>query len=881
MSKKSKIITAICIVVVCAIVIITCFFIIKNKPDIKEQKQPQDQKPVIDNDEKLDTDKKDQPIDNNDVTQKEPSDDKNHISEGTENKPSTGTNSNNSSNPSQTKPQKPNEPSEVVKPSEPEQPNEPEKIEDLIITNSMVKDGEILISNKKYNTLTVSSNIEENVKIVLDSIEVNSKLVLEKPGNYQLNIINSHLTSIDVTNETTTLVSYSLRSRAAIGMNKALDGATVNLKNGSTVQSITINSNIEINGTNSVSNVEVNSGSEVVLNIPIKNASLNTQGTVAINDGIDTLTNSSSNATIIVNAPITTFTNKESSTIRINKGNTIKTFKNQGENTTVSGNGTIIDTTIEASNTIIYTNVTNGPTILENIDNILIRKENKIEIVNATSNTQGSVTFTLSEPVNLTINDISVICNAGKSITLFNLTTTDNKTYTLTTSYYKNDSYALYITLPNGNIISKDFDTDYANPTVNNVIVERTSDKNATLELYGVDEGGHIYYILEDSTTKEIISSESLKEKGKSENIKVGYNIISIDNLEAGKSYNLYYVLEGYFDNISKVKGPFEIPSQIKTSNPSSYQITYAKEEIANRFVFVLNKAPEKELTLSDFEIECPQEKNLTTNGATFITSPDRLTYILIVPDNYGHKDNKYTVKIKISENEKIEGTFVSHFDPPVITGAVDNVTRVDENTAEFKFNSDEPGVVYYGIYEWNGAIYANNSTTPFANDVLTGIIESKQQILNAGSNTITIDLTGIEVTKNTRVWALFVDEVGNYRIGFVDHYKLPVYIAPDKPTDGESAVQITNFNVIDNNYISIDFNEYINWVTSDDVKLSVVENGSLPAKLLYSIDNDTPKHLSIEIMNYTLGAGTYELSINTKDENGTPVTLTKRFEIK
>ena len=872
MSKNSKIITAICAVVVCALVIITCTFIIKNNHHIKNQKQPQDQKPVIDNDEKLNTDSKDQTVDNNDVTQEDSSEDKNHISTEVENNPSTGTNSNTQSGSNQTKPSKP------TKPSESGQPNEPEKIEDLIITNSMIKDGEILVSNKKYNTLTVSSNIEENVKIVLDSIQVNNKLVLEKPGNYQLDIINSSLASIDVTNQTKRLV---LRSRATVGMNKALDGATVNLKNGSTVQSISINSNIEINGTTSVTNVEVNSGSEVVLNVPIKNATLNTQGTIAINGSIDTLTNSSSNATIIVNAPINTFTNKESSTIRVNKGNTIKTFKNQGENTTVSGNGTIIDTTIESNNTMIYTNVTNQPTIGENIDNILIRKENKIEIVSAISNTQGSVTFTLSEPVNLTINDISVICNAGKSITLFNLTTTDNKTYTLTTSYYKNDSYALYITLPNGNIISRDFDTDYANPTVNNVVVERISDEKATLELYGVDEGGHIYYILEDNTTKEIISAESLKAKGKSEPVKVGYNIISIDNLEAGKSYNLYYVLEGYFDNIAKVKGPFEIPSQIKEVNRGSYQITYAKEEIINRFVFVLNKAPEKELTLSDFEIECPQEKNLTTNGATFITSPDRLTYILIVPDNYGHKDNKYTVKIKISENEKIEGTFVSHFNPPVITGAVDNVTRVDENTAEFTFNSDEPGVVYYGVYEWNGAIYANNSTTPFANDILTGAIESKQQTLNAGSNTITIDLTGIKVTKNTRVWALFIDEVGNYRTGFVDHYKLPDYVSPDKPTEPESTVQITNFNVSNNKSISIDFNESIDWVTSDDVKLSVVENGSLPAKLLYSIDNDTPKHLSIEIMNYTLQEGTYELSINTKDKNGTSITLVKRFEIK
>jgi len=875
MNSKTKVVVVITTIAVVGIMSgITYTFMNHNSLDTKNQPPSikQNQKPTIDKEEDKETDSN---INTEKTIEEEQNSEniieiKTVVSSKTEKKPTLGSNI-----------QQPIEPETPVisEPStEPEYPKEPDSLEDFVISNDMIVNGTFTVSNQKYHSITVLSDVSENTKIVLDGIEVEG-LILEKPKSYQLNIVNSNLSSLAVTAQTMNAVSYSMKSRALVDMNKTLEGATVNLE-GSKVQSIFIDSNVEINGTTFVDTIEVNRGLEVVLNLPSNNVSLNTQGVVAINKTVGTLTNLASDATIVVNAPITNMINYQSSTIYLNHGNIITNFRNQGEDTVVSGNGTITNPMISANNTRMYTSVSNPPVISENVENVLIRKEMKTEIINAYSSAQGSVTFTLSTPVNLTINDISVICNAGRSISLFNLTTTDNQTYTLSTSYYKNDSYALYITLPNGNIISKDFDTDYANPTVNKVVIDRISDTEATLELYGVDEGGYLYYILEEGTTKEVFTTSSIKERGISSVVKVGYNKVSIQNLEPGKVYHLYYVIEGYFENVSKVKGPFEISNQVKVPNPSNYQITYAEEESANRFVFTLNQAPEKELTLNDFEIICPQEKNLTTSGATFIVSLDRLTYILIVPDNYGHSDNKYTVKIQVSETEKIEGSFVSHFDPPVITGAVDNVIRTSENTAEFTFNSDEEGTVFYGIYEWNGAIYNYNSTTPFASDVLIGDVESSQQVLNAGSNTIHIDLTGVSVTKNTRVWALFVDKVGNYRVGFVDHYKLPEYVPPIDPDVPDSTLQITNFTVFNNKSMSIDFNETIGWVSSDDVILSVVANGSLPAQLLYSIDNDTPKHLSIEILNSTLSVGVYKLTTHTQDKDGNSVVLTKEFEI-
>ncbi len=760
-------------------------------------------------------------------------------------------------------------------PEEPTIPEEPkEELEDLVITNDMVVNGIFKVNSKQYKTLTIAEDIKNNTKIVLDGIELKGELVLENPGKYQLDITNSTIPSLYVKEKEMQI--FAFRRAVYKTINKALEGATINISQNSQIEFISINKNVEINGENKVATIEVNDSEEVVVNIPSQNIVINSTGVVVVNQSTEKLLNQKK-ANLVVNAPVGTLTNQETSTIRINGNNAISNFNNKGENTIVAGNGVITNANIQANNTRIYVDVTNKE-IAENVENILIRQEESINLLDVRSTAQGSVTFTFSEAVDLSIKDISVICNAGKSITLFKLTTKDQKTYTLSTSYFKNDSYALYITLPNGNIISKEFATDYANPTLDNITTERTTDTEATVKLYGVDEGGKFYYILEKVTTRETKTPEFIKETGNSADVKVGFNNIQITDLTPGVAYQLYYVMEGYFENTGKVNGPIEINSQKIEVTPSKYEIIYAKEEIDNRFVFKLNRIPEKELTLKDFEIHCPSDSSLTIKDATFYVSPDLLTYIIEIPKNYGHKDNEYTIKIKVNEEQVIEKDFVTHLNPPTITGAVDNVKRISEDKAEFKFNSDEAGVVYYGIYDWNGGIYDYNSTTPFASDVLTGKINSKNQKLNAGGNTIEIDLSGVTVTKDTRVWALFVDTVGNYRVGFVDHYKIPEW--KDEGNNPEATLEIVDMQYTNDSF-AISFSEELLYnITQDDIKLSVIGEGSLPSKLMYIIDNSVAKGVNIKIGNYKLPKGEYQIQITVVDLNGKTVKLVKSFEI-
>lgn len=774
---------------------------------------------------------------------------------------------------------KPNTGSSATKPSKPNKPNdETVTYEDLVITNDMVNNKEVVVNDKTYENVIVAANLEENTHIILKNIDIKDTLMLANAKKYQLDIVNTKAKSMVTTQST--MAMFSLRSAPKV--NKTISGPTINMDNQSSVDTLSIDGNIHINGDNAINEINIINGDEVILNVPAKNVVLNNlekEGTLAINKTITTLINNNDNTNMIINANITDLKNEsENSNIMINKNNTVTKLVSNGENTTISGNGTINSLTVNANNTKVYTKTVNKPVLNGELDRVVVRQENDITITDVKSNGQGNVTFTLSKSVDLTLDDISVICTAGKSISKFKLTQNGN-TYSLSTSYFKNPVYSLYITLPNGNIISEDFSTDYANPTVNKVDITRINETEANFEIYGLDEGGYVYYLLEPNQSRTAVSADTIMKNGIKSNAKLGYNKITISNLEANQGYTLYYVIEGFYGNVASVQGPIDIDADPMPEDTNDYKITYAAEETINNFHFELNKAPSKELTLDDFRIICPTQSNLTLKGARLSVSSDRLTYIIKVPDNYGHKDNNYTVTINIDDTNTIKSTFVSHFDPPRITG--ETVIREDENTAIFNFNSDEPGTVYYGVYEWNQGIYDWNSTTPMSGDILSGAIVSKKQTLNYGGNTINIDLSNINVTKNTRIWALFIDEVGNYRKGFVDHVSIPEYV--DQTDPDEKALHITNATY-NNGIINVTFSEAISSIgaTSEDIELQVISGGSISGRIAWEVRNNYDSNeVSFKIINgVSLTPGTYKIILKPYNKDDNRVVLEKEFTI-
>lgn len=772
----------------------------------------------------------------------------------------------------------------INEPSNPQLPTEDIEVTELVINNSMLANNQLIIDGKTFKTVHIASDIPNNAHIVFNNVKINDGLSIELSNNYQLDLIDTDLTSIETVSLRPMLFSFfSLKN--TLSSNKTIDGPTINMIGCSNIESIGISGNMEINGDNLVGTVYISDGKDVIVNVMTDELLIQEEVsnlTVSVNEEVSLVSNYGNNLDLIVNSNVGEINNLyDNINIKINNNKTIDTLVNNGNNIIVSGNGMIDTLKINGEGTRVYTAVNEDNIVIkEDVKTVLVRNEKNTSITSVKSKTQGNVTFTLSEPVWLTKNDISVICTAGKNIEIFGeLYTTDNQTYSLSTSYFKNNSYGLYITLPNGNIISKNFATEYDKPSASNEVTTRLSDMEATLELYGIDEGGVVYYVLNNEMlTPEQIKSEAIK-NGTKANVKTGYNKITIPNLEANKSYNLSYVIEGFYNNISSVNGPLTIDANVVEVEDTEYKIIYAKEEIINRFAFKLNKAVEGGLTLDDFTIICPSLKPLTLTGATLTTSPDGLMYIITIPDNYGHLDNNYTVKININ-GTTISKDFEVSFNPPSITG--EKVGRVDENTASLSFYSDKPGTVYYGVYTWNGGIYDYNSTTPMAVDVITGAIPSTKTVLNSHTTqTINIDLTNIEVTKYTRIWALFVDNDGNYRTGFVNHYgNIPEYVKEPEIEEPESTLKINSISAGED-YIYVTFNEDVGYISNEDFKLSVLE-GSPLQKILFSTSYDSQnKTAYLDIQNEVYLYGKYMITFTLTDSKGKEVILKKEFTVK
>lgn len=234
-----------------------------------------------------------------------------------------------------------------------------------------------------------------------------------------------------------------------------------------------------------------------------------------------------------------------------------------------------------------------------------------------------------------------------------------------------------------------------------------------------------------------------------------------------------------------------------------------------------------------------------------------------------------------------VEGSFRSHFNPPVIAG--DSIDHYSKNKIKFSFNSDEYGRLYYGVYEWNNSVYAGESTTPMAEDVLSGKIKGTEAKLNSGYNELDIDLSGYNLTNKSRLWVLFVDFDGNYRRGFVDHFKIPEF--KGEPDNGgeedKSSLDIINLEVSEGwngTMLNLTFNEDLKYTFGqNEIKLQSLSGVNLPGKINMSVSFpwDKLNYASVEFNRVYLSAGDYRITINTYDSKDRPVKIVKEFTVE
>ena len=756
----------------------------------------------------------------------------------------------------------------------------------LVINNDSLTNGEIALANNTFKDIYVDVSISD-AKVVLDNVNIQGKLILQNGHGYTVDVNNSSVKNIKLQDSITTFATGALDTKEDI---------TLTLTNVTDLQTIDVNGDININGNTKIPTLNIEGGN-VIVDVLADTVTINKDANsvdLTINKDTNKIDNNGTSSSIKANSNITTLnSNGNNSSVYIKEDATIKNAIINGDSEKIMGNGTLEYATVNGSNVGIFTDTKQeNITIADSASNPTIGKEETIKIESINLKKQGTISFTLNQATPLTLDDVSIICHGGKSMTILDMTTTDNKTYTLSTAYYKDNTYELYLTLPNNKVISKEFLYSYNHPTASEVVTNRVSETNATLDIYDVDEGGYLYYTLVEKTNTRNslnITKEYLKENGTKVNLVVGYNEVTISNLNPNKQYDVYYMMEAFDGRISPVYDGISI-GEYKAPSQEAYALESVEEVEMNKIVFKFNQVVNG-LTIDDFKIVCPKNQPITIDKATLTQSDDGKTWTMVIPQNYQHADNKYTVTVNMPDGTQVQGSFVAHFNYPTISG--ETLTRPSEDTLKFEFNSDEKGTVYYGLYEWNGE-YNTNSNNPKADDVLNNKVDGTQKSeLVAGKNALNINMSGYTVTNKTRIWVLYVDYANNYRTGFTDYHKVPQYVPPvvepevPETPEVETTLEISNVSLYEGwtgTGMDVYFNEDLNTsVGQSDVTLESISGMTLPSNIGKDIwwqPTIGANLVTIELRNVTLTAGDYKITIQTYDSNGNLVKVSKVFTV-
>lgn len=469
-------------------------------------------------------------------------------------------------------------------------------------------------------------------------------------------------------------------------------------------------------------------------------------------------------------------------------------------------------------------------------------------------------------------------------MTILKVETTDNKVYTVSTSTFaKDDTYTFSIKLESGKIIQEEFSYKVDCPTVSNATVLRSEATRAEFDLFDVDEGGYVYVYIPGHTqvskAVDIPSVETVK-KGYKQQIKTGFNKVMIRGLESGISYQLYYVLEAHDGRSSEVLGPIAISGSVQEDPNISkeYSIVSVGEKPKNTITIVLNKAPEGELTLDNFSFICPTDSEITIDKAQLKVSEDKTTYTIVIPDDYGHKDNQYTAKVTFQDGTVAKKTFTVEYTPPRITNQ--KVERISETEVRYSFTSDEDGVLYYGTYTWNDESNASWNNTPTGKEILSGAVASTKVQMHAGQNTVEFTYNGTDED----IFAFYVDEKGNYA-GYTEHKEIPAYVPPVKPDESKPAIEsiVYNKDLSDSwtTCLDVTFTTGIDWLPNQKlIQIQVIE-GSSPGKVLWSTEflDGEQKKLRMTTMNGAFKTGTYKMSMYI-EKDGQLLKVEKEFTI-
>ena len=714
-----------------------------------------------------------------------------------------------------------------------------------VTAQEMLKSSEVSTDQKKWLAKNVLDACDTAKKVTQDTLKITGAQVqggsytvnaTDKVRNYNKVIVDSsvqggeivlnqlRIKSLEVAADADCTVTandtaFDQIGKSAAGAGRAAGNFTLNLGAGSSVAKLVAGSNMTVNGALKIAEVEV---AEVV------------QG-------------------FTVNVPAEELLVSEAaggSMITVN--GTVENAILNGDNSTIGGSGKL-DKVQDNGNNQVEVEV--GEEILTNsIVSVEVRGMSRMIVTLEKATTQP-----------LAVEDMRIICHGGKEMTLLSAKTEDNRVYEVSTSVFaKDDTYTFSMEIAPGKIISKYFSYKVDCPTVSDATVLRSEATRAEFDLFDVDEGGYVYVYLPGHTqvsraAEEIPSVDTVK-KGYRKEMKTGFNKVLISGLEEGISYSLYYVMEAHDGRTSDVLGPITVSGNVQEDPniSSEYQIVSVGEKPKNTITVELNKAPAEELTLDNFSFICPTGSPITTDKAQLFVSEDRKVYTIVIPENYGHKDNQYIAKVTFSDGTVAKKSFVVEYNPPRITEQ--KVERISETSFRYSFVSDESGTLYYGTYNFNGS-YNWENNTPTGDQLVGGEIASSQIQMHSGYNQVEISYNGTDKD----YFALPVDVYGNYA-GYTEHDRIPAYV-PQVPEEPKLAIESIFYNKEESDYgtcLDVTFTTAIDDFPNQAlIKFTVIQGTSVGKVLLEtSFLDESHTKLRMRTLNGAFGPGTYKVSM-------------------
>lgn len=491
----------------------------------------------------------------------------------------------------------------------------------------------------------------------------------------------------------------------------------------------------------------------------------------------------------------------------------------------------------------------------------------------------AKVIVTLSAPTSAPVakEQISILCNSGGSdMTILNVTTTDNKTYEISTAVYKDNDYEIYMTLPDGTTISKVFEVRNDAPALTKLEATRINEGNADL-FFVSDSSGEFYYLLQESSVLRAAPSVPTADQVKSQGIKTTLNYqannIRISNLKTDVGYEVYYLAVDHNGKESLVQGPVYIGAK-PAQEPQQNAIQIVDAKATDRyFDITLSGKPAEELSLANFSISCPASTSLHLGRMEKLSDTQ---YRLHMQEGYFFQDmNNYTVIITYSDKSISKHKFFVDLSSP--TFSMPTVTRNSDTEAIFDFQSNEKGTMWYLCLDKD---LINSDVT--VDQVLT---QGTMISFVEGNNRIT--LNGVTAASKT-LFYVYEDLLGN-RVRFVDGVRIPEK-SPETPQPPQGTVQITNLTVSKDfgpknecTVLSLTFDYDVQadqmYVSADDIEIT--QNGS---STVYTGSKDievSTNASGVEIkfiknLGMILPNGEYQIKVNL-----TKGTATKTFTVQ